>query len=91
MKKLYVVLTVLVALSMVLTACGTKSTPTAVPPTKVPPTAVVPPTATEPPVPAFTVGMVSDFGGVTDKSFNQSSWEGLQKAGTDLGVDYKFL
>ena len=36
MKKLFVVLAVLVALSMVLTACGPKTTPTpvAVPPTK---------------------------------------------------------
>jgi basic membrane protein A len=68
----------------------------------VPPTAAPtePPTAapTEPPTAApteapakITVGMVSDFGGVTDKSFNQSSWEGLEKAGTDFGVDYKFL
>lgn len=94
MKKLYIVLAVLVALSMVLTACGAKPTPVATeppvvatePPVVVPPTAV-PPTET----PKFTVGMVSDFGGVTDKSFNQSSWEGLQKAGTDFGVDYKFL
>jgi basic membrane protein A len=93
MKKLFAVLAVLVVLSMALTACGPKTTPTpvVVPPTKVPPPTAVPPTATEPPVPAFTVGMVSDFGGVTDKSFNQSSWEGLQKAGTDFGVDYKFL
>ena len=31
MKKLYVVLAVLVALSMALTACGPKTTPTACP------------------------------------------------------------
>ncbi|WP_026692429.1 BMP family lipoprotein [Peribacillus kribbensis] len=32
---------------------------------------------------SFTVGMVTDVGGVDDKSFNQSAWEGLQKFGSD--------
>ena len=26
----------------------------------------------------FKIGMVTDVGGVNDKSFNQTSWEGLQ-------------
>lgn len=29
----------------------------------------------------FTVAMVTDTGGVDDRSFNQSAWEGLQKFG----------
>lgn len=29
------------------------------------------------------VTMVTDMGGINDKSFNQSAWEGLQKFGTD--------
>ncbi|MCD7033720.1 BMP family protein [Metabacillus sp. GX 13764] len=29
----------------------------------------------------FTVGMVTDVGGVDDKSFNQSAWEGIQEFG----------
>lgn len=37
------------------------------------------------------VGMVTDVGGVNDGSFNQSSWEGLQKASADLGVEVKYL
>ena len=36
------------------------------------------------------VGMVTDTGGVNDGSFNQSSWAGLTKAGTDLGIDVKY-
>ena len=28
---------------------------------------------------SFSVAMVTDVGGVDDKSFNQSAWEGLQK------------
>src|SRR5690625_7992332 len=27
----------------------------------------------------YSVGLVTDVGGVDDKSFNQSSWEGLQE------------
>lgn len=30
--------------------------------------------------------MVTDVGGVNDQSFNQSAWEGLQKAKKDLGI-----
>ena len=37
------------------------------------------------------IGMVTDVGGVNDGSFNQSAWEGLQKASTDLGVEVKYL
>ena len=32
------------------------------------------------------VAIVTDVGGVNDQSFNQSAWEGLQKAKKDLGV-----
>lgn len=32
------------------------------------------------------VGMVTDVGGVNDQSFNQSAWEGLQKAKKELGI-----
>ncbi|MBO0959867.1 BMP family ABC transporter substrate-binding protein [Neobacillus sp. MM2021_6] len=34
----------------------------------------------------FSVAMVTDVGGVDDKSFNQSSWEGLQKFGKENGL-----
>lgn len=39
----------------------------------------------------FKIGMVTDVGGVNDGSFNQSSWEGLQKASSELGVEVKYL
>ena len=39
--------------------------------------------------------MVTDVGGVDDKSFNQSSWEGLKKFGKDNGLkektNYRYL
>lgn len=35
----------------------------------------------------FSVAMVTDIGGVDDKSFNQSSWEGLQAFGAENGLE----
>ena len=40
---------------------------------------------------ALKIGMVTDVGGVNDNSFNQSAWEGLQKAEDELGVDVSYL
>lgn len=37
------------------------------------------------------VGMVADVGGINDESFNQSAWEGLQKAKKDLGIEIKVI
>lgn len=36
----------------------------------------------------FCVGMVTDVGKIDDKSFNQSAWEGLQKAKADKVADW---
>lgn len=36
------------------------------------------------------VGMVTDVGGVNDNSFNESAWEGLQKAQSELGVEAQY-
>lgn len=41
----------------------------------------------EPAKDAFTVAMVTDVGGVDDKSFNQSAWEGLQAYGKENGLE----
>lgn len=37
------------------------------------------------------VGLVTDAGRIDDKSFNQSAWEGVQKAGKEFGFDVKFI
>lgn len=37
------------------------------------------------------IGMVADVGGINDESFNQSAWEGLQRAKKDFGVEIKVL
>ncbi|MGI6278973.1 MAG: BMP family lipoprotein [Acutalibacteraceae bacterium] len=36
------------------------------------------------------IGMVTDVGGVNDGSFNQSAWEGLQRARDELGVEVRY-
>ncbi|MBP7095553.1 MAG: BMP family ABC transporter substrate-binding protein [Spirochaetia bacterium] len=44
---------------------------------------------------AFTVGLVTDVGGIDDKSFNQGTWEGVVKFAADNGLvkdkDVKYL
>jgi basic membrane protein A and related proteins len=37
------------------------------------------------------VGLVTDTGGVNDKSFNQSAWAGVQKAAKEFGWDAKYI
>ena len=37
------------------------------------------------------IGLVTDVGGVNDKSFNQSAWDGTQKAAKEFGFDTKFI
>lgn len=45
--------------------------------------------------PDFKAGLVTDTGGVDDKSFNQSAWEGLKKLGDEIGLTegegYRYL
>ena len=40
---------------------------------------------------AVKLGMVTDAGTIDDKSFNQGTWEGLQKAGGEFGFETKYL
>ena len=45
--------------------------------------------------PAFRVGLVTDIGGIDDKSFNQGTWEGIVRFGQAYGLKkdagYKYL
>ncbi len=45
--------------------------------------------------PAFRVGLVTDIGGIDDKSFNQGTWEGIVRFGQENGLKkdtgYKYL
>ena len=37
------------------------------------------------------VGMVTDAGTIDDKSFNQGTWTGIEKAKAELGIEDKYL
>jgi basic membrane protein A len=39
----------------------------------------------------FKVGMVTDIGGIDDKSFNATSWAGVERAEEELGVEGDYL
>ena len=39
----------------------------------------------------FKVGMITSSGSINDKSFNQGTWEGIQRAGKQLNVEIKYL
>jgi len=100
MRKLFSLsMVLLIVAGLTLAACGGGATP--VPATKAPAATQAPavqPTApaqvepTQPPAAAKPkIGLVTDVGGVNDKSFNQSAWEGVQKAAKDFGFDAKFI
>jgi basic membrane protein A len=80
-KSLRVALALVIVFSMmamVLAGCGTTGTTTET-------------TTTPPPAPALKAAMVTDVGGLGDKSFNDLSWAGLEKAKADLGIEIKYL
>ena len=78
MKKILALLLVLcMALSLV--ACGGKTEE------KAPEAAAPAETATE-----YKVAMVTDYGDITDQSFNQTTWEAVVKFGQDNGVETKY-
>lgn len=78
-------LVLVLALVMVVTMFAGCSKPAPAAPTEQEPAATEAPA--EAPKPEVSFGMITDVGGLGDKSFNDSAWEGLQKAGKELGVE----
>lgn len=75
MKKLSTILAVLIVASMILSACA--------------PAAEKKEDCSSPEV--FCVGLVTDVGKIDDKSFNQSTWEGVQQAEKELGAKIQYI
>jgi basic membrane protein A len=46
---------------------------------------------TEPEAEPLTIGLVTDVGGIDDKSFNQGTWEGIQRFAEETGAETKYL
>jgi len=80
-KKFFLLLSVLVIAAMSLAACA-KATPTEAPkPTE-------PAAPTEAP---FLVGFVTDTGGISDSSFNETQWNGVVAGCEEFGCEPKYL
>ncbi len=50
--------------------------------------------ATEAPAKTITIGLVTDVGGIDDKSFNQSTWEGIERFAAENNLpeaNYKYV
>ena len=47
------------------------------------------PAATQEPEKTVKIGMVTDIGGLDDRSFNQSAYEGLKRAESELGAEIR--
>ena len=99
-KKVFTILAVLLAASMVLSACAQAT----IAPTEAPTTAATvaaattaAPAATTAAPAATTAGkkvlacMVTDIPKVFDKSFNETTWKGITDAQSQLGTDGKYL
>ena len=97
MKKL---LTLALALCMLLAlaACGSGTTPTATPTTNTDTTPSTEPTddgtePEDPPVDAegtFEIALITDFGGIDDKSFNEGAWNGLENYAKANNISYAY-
>jgi basic membrane protein A len=72
----------LLTLMVIVAACAQ---PTAAP-TQAPTAA-----PTEAETPTFRVGFVTDTGGIDDKSFNTTQWNGIQRAAKDFGIQATFI
>jgi len=85
MRKLLLVCLSLLTIVSLLAACGPKATEV--------PTEVAPPeeAPTEAPPEEFKAGMVTDVGGIDDKSFNATSWQGMEIAEEELGIEVNYL
>lgn len=83
MKKKLLALLMVAAMACSLVACGGSDEPAA----DAPATEDSADTSEK----TFKVGLVTDIGGVEDQSFNQSSWEGLNRAKEDFNIEINYL
>ena len=100
MKKTMRALAAIMAIALLATACGdapddegeaTETETEATETETTAPTATETEAATEPEGESVLACMVTDTGGVDDRSFNQTSYEGLQQAESELGAEISVL
>ena len=92
MKKRLVSLALATVMALSLVACGSSSSDTDVATdTDTSATEEATADATAKDASDVKIGIVLDVGGVNDGSFNQSSWEGLERAMDELGIQGSYL
>ncbi|RLC61379.1 MAG: BMP family ABC transporter substrate-binding protein, partial [Chloroflexota bacterium] len=85
MRKFLLASISLLTVVTLLAACGPK-------PTEAPTEAPAELSVEDCPKPeVFCVGLVTDVGKIDDKSFNQSTWEGVKKAEAELGALVQYI
>ena len=99
-KKIHSILAILIVAALALSACAPQPTPAPVQTQPPAPAETQAPAPAEPQAPAegdctspevLCVGLVTDVGEIDDKSFNQSAWEGVQRAADELGAQVKYI
>lgn len=80
---------IILAASLALSGCGSKESSGSNSSSSPAPTSGS--ASSSPAAKEFKIGMVTDIGGVNDKSFNQSAWEGLNQVKKDMGANIKYL
>ncbi|GMK48400.1 BMP family lipoprotein [Paenibacillus glycanilyticus] len=89
-KQVGLMLMIILALTFVLSACGSKSHDNTNNSNKGGNEGAASP-GTSGATSKLKIGMATDVGGVNDKSFNQSAWEALKKVTADTGAETKYL
>jgi basic membrane protein A and related proteins len=87
-KKMYTLMAILLMSAMVLGACAPTTTPTPEAPA---PATPEPQEPVQPPAATVKACQVTDTGGVDDRSFNETAWNGVLRAQSELGVEGKVL
>ncbi len=92
-RKLLVALSALLVVAFALSACAPAATPTEAPVAETEAPVVA---TTEAPVvtteaPKIKVCMVTDSGGIGDKSFNDLTWKGVQQGIEEFGVEGNYI
>ncbi len=104
MKKLIALLLAVCMVACLFVGCGEeeKTDPTTTAPTTTAPTTSKgndpePPASTDPTpsestpdLSAWKVAMITDYGDITDQSFNQTTYEACKKFSEDYGVEFKY-
>jgi len=96
MKKFAKIATALTLVALFTAACASPAPPTPAATPAPTPAPAATPAATPEPAPAATTGgfelaLVTDIGTIDDRSFNQGSWEGLEKYALEHGIAHQYF